>query len=147
MSIKDITPGLKALHALYCSLTGREITFDMPALSRWEQWTARGWTEADLRLVVGFINRKITKEERRIESLRLHNLIDTARFEDDLQDARAAGRKPKRDPERARVLQATGRDYEKWDEKAKAKPVDTAAAILERSKLAAQLKEWREKNL
>lgn len=138
----DSTPKLKVLHSLYCSLTGRAVTFDMPALYRWEQWSARGWTEKDLELVVKFLKKKIELGARKQESFRLHNLIDVARFEDDLVDARGQQRKPKVNRARTRVLEQTGRSGESPEQ-----PAEAAGAVLERTKLAQQLKEWREKNL
>jgi hypothetical protein len=135
------TPRFEELHKLYCSLTLREISFDMPTLYRWEQWASRGWGASDLHLVIAFIKRKISSGDRKVESLRLHNLIDVARFEDDLVDARAWQRKPKETP-RGRVLKQSGRTGEPPE-----RPVDTARTALERTKLAEKLKKWKEENL
>ena len=66
----------------------------MGDMFRWEVWCSKGWTEADLCLVVAFINRRIKAQRRWPESLRLHNLIDPARFADDLQDAKGEARIP-----------------------------------------------------
>lgn len=140
--MKDHTAKLKEFHELYCSLTLRQVTFDMPALYRWEQWSARQWTIEDLHLVISYIKKKIQAGERKPESLRLHNLIDTSRFEDDLVDARGRARGPRIDREKASVLRSTGREPDR-----KEKPVDSAAAAIERTKLASMLKEWKEKNL
>lgn len=131
---------LPELHALYCSLTMRQVSLDTHTRFRWEAWAVRGWTADDLCLVVKFIKKKVASGQRREESLRLYNLIDTARFEDDLQDARGQRRTPKMDRGKAEVMRQTGRS-----DQLPAKPVDSAAQAYERTKIAAMLKEYREK--
>ncbi len=98
----------RTIHALYCRLTGRQLPLDMGLAFRWELWESRGWTEADLRLVIGHIQSLIKQERRRPESLRLYNLINPERFAEDLSEARALSRVHKPMP-RDRVLAASGR--------------------------------------
>lgn len=75
---------------------------------QWHAWTAMGWTEPDLRLVVNHLKRLIRLERRRPESLKFHNLINVDRFSEDLADARAESRVKPVTP-RDRILSATGR--------------------------------------
>lgn len=135
---------LRQLHALYCSLTMREIPLEWKHRLAWEHWMVRGWKEEDLVLVVGFIKRQVARDKRREESFRLHNLIDPARFADDLVDARAESHKKARrvDPNRAQVLRETARE-----DGTAGKPAETSSTVLERLSLAGKLREWREKNL
>jgi len=119
----------------------REMRYEMPTYGRWEQWAVRGWTEEDLHLVIQYIKGKIDRRERREESLRLYNLIEPSRFEDDLLDARMQTRQKRVNWQRDRVLRQSGRVAELE------KPAETAAAAMERTKLAEQLKAWKEANL
>lgn len=140
--IPNETSAYEKLHAVFCSGTGREIKFTMQKYFQWEHWAANGWTAADLKMVIDFIKRKIKAGERRAESLRFDNLLEPARFEEDLVDARGWNRKPKIDQARKRTLESTGRRGEP------PQPApETAGQVLERTKLAQQLKEWKEKNL
>lgn len=136
----DITPRLKSLHALYCSLTGRDVRFDWRALELWQLWAAQGWTEEDLILVVNFIKRKIQARKRNPESFRLYNLADLGRFEDDLVDARNEARKPKYSP-RAAVLKASGRPGGPPPP-----PAKTAAQIMAESKALEDFQKWRKES-
>ncbi len=80
------------IHLLYCHLTNRSTRLDTGVHMRWNLWKSKGWTEADLALVVAFIKGRMRTGRRYVESLRLNNLIDPSRFEDDLQDAKAEQR-------------------------------------------------------
>lgn len=104
----DHTALYASLHASFNRLTNRCMIMTSGDLFRWELWTSHGWTEADLALVVNFINRRIKSKRRWPESLRLHNLIDPARFADDIQDARGEARQPKPTP-RQSILATTHR--------------------------------------
>jgi hypothetical protein len=111
--MKDATPEIIALHAVYNSITNREFPLTMQAVFAWTDWRGKGFTEADLRLVVAHIKKLISQNRRRPESLRFHNLIDDdERFMEDLAEANALARKPKMDVGKAKVLAATGRESE-----------------------------------
>ncbi len=80
------------IHQAYCRLTDRDMRLDTGVHFRWNLFKSKGWTEADLALVVAFIKGRMKTGRRFVESLRLNNLIDPDRFADDLQDARAEQR-------------------------------------------------------
>jgi len=123
----DSTPKYALLHSAFNRLTKRCMVMTSADLFRWETWCSHGWTEADLSLVVAFINRRIKAKRRWPESLRLHNLIDTDRFALDLQDARGESRRPVETP-RARALASIGRTEPQKD------TVRTAGEILAAAK-------------
>jgi len=94
-------------------------------------------------MVVGYIKSLVRQNRRRPESFRIHNLLDPERFGEDLAECRAVSRnsKPPITPREA-VLRSAGRLV--------SEPVNTAqtaAAILERARLAEMLAQWRKENL
>jgi len=116
----DSTPHLAAIHAVYNAVTKRQLPMTTSHMWAWEIWLAKGYTEADLKLVVKHINELIKEKRRRPESFRFHNLIeDCSRFQEDLSEARALYRRPAMDANRASVLRAAGRPVEQNEGKAR----------------------------
>lgn len=128
-----------ALHTLYCKLTKREVRWSMSERYRWEYWRLKGWGEEELTMVVQWITKRIAKGLRRPESLRLNNLLEPSRFEDDLIDAQAELRKPKPSA-RARVLAATHRPA------APSPPAKSADQVMRESVALQKLQEWKKEN-
>lgn len=113
------------IHSLYCQLTGRDLPLQMPHHFMWNAWKAKGYTEADLRLVVAHIQGLIKAKRRYPESLRLYNLVGNLdRWAEDLVEARALARIPKPDRGKESVLKATGREV------THEKPARTAAQVM-----------------
>jgi hypothetical protein len=109
------TENYHSIHSVYVQLTNRPVDYDVRKFFAWQAWQAKGWTEADLRLVVSFILRRIKEHKRWPESLRFKHLIeDHDRFADDLIDARAMQRKPQPTP-RTAILAATHRQEQVRD--------------------------------
>jgi hypothetical protein len=139
MTTSDFTP----LHTTYVHITHRPVRYDMGKFFRWEAWANRGWTEADLKLVVAYIWHRIRQGKRFEESFRFKNLIeDQDRFEEDLVDARAWARQSQQEPgvpARVRVLSATGRTQAVVDTSRSA-----ASVMREHQTMAKLLKEYRE---
>jgi hypothetical protein len=99
------------LHAVYSELTGMELHLTFDRERAWFDFLAKGFTEADLRLVVGRIKAGIARRERRPAALKFHNLVVMLDyFEEDLAEARALSRRKPVNPGRAAVERATGRD-------------------------------------
>ncbi len=103
-----ITEDHTQIHSVFCKLTNRDMRLDTGVHMRWNLWKSKGWTEADLALVVAFIKGRMRTGRRFVESLRLNNLIDPDRFCEDLCDAKAEARIPRK-TERDRVLAQVGR--------------------------------------
>ena len=112
------------VHSTYCKLTGRGMPLGISEHLRWNAWKARGWTDADLELVIRHIQSLMAAKRRYPESLRLYNLIDPDRFQEDLVEARALARIPKPDRGKESVLKATGREV------THEKPARTAAQVM-----------------
>lgn len=81
----------------------------MTAHFRWETWLGQGWTEADLKLVVDYIWKRVKAGKRERESFKLSNLLEPDRFAEDLSMAKSEARKPVVAPDKRRVMLATGR--------------------------------------
>ncbi len=81
------------IHLKYCELTKRDLPLDMSHHYAWNAWKAKGYTPADLELVVNHIKTLIRAGRRFPESLRFYNLImDLDRFAEDRAEARALAR-------------------------------------------------------
>lgn len=102
-------PEITRLHAVFCAITGAELRLGLGEFMRergWADYLRAGFTEADLRLVIAYLQRQIRCGDRRPGALKWSNLIgDLSRFEEDLQLARAAHRvKAPTAQERVRAL-------------------------------------------
>ncbi len=127
------------IHRRYCALTNRDMVLDTGVHFRWNLWKSKGWTEADLALVVAFIKGRMRTGRRFVESLRLNNLIDPDRFSEDLCDARAEQRVHK-PTFRDRVMEGRPKQGVK-------ETVRTPAQILAAAKAFADFRAWKEANL
>ena len=88
-------------HALYCRLTGQRVSprFDRERL--WYELLAAGFTQADLQTVITYLQREIRQGRRNVGALKLSNLLQLDRFEEDLNISRVALRIPKPTPDPA----------------------------------------------
>lgn len=100
------------LHAAYESLTGLKLGLTMGRIYAWEVWLTRGWTAADLQMVVRALVGK-AKAQNRQPCLKFSRIVeDLDRFEEELAEARARHRTMRTTPDKARVLRASGRAAE-----------------------------------
>lgn len=130
------------MHSLYVQLTGFDVPHTLQRHHAWEVWFLAGFKAEDLTLVVKGIKHEITKGRRFTASFRFRNLIeDIAKFEDDLQQFKAEARVKRPDYGLVEVFKATGRSAEKSTD------AISAAQALERTKLAASLRQWKAENL
>lgn len=125
--------------------TGLDIKFTTSLNYYLERFCFEGYTAEDIRLVVGYIKRRIKAGRREKESLLPRNLlIRTDNFAEDLSMARAELREfsQRPDPAKQSVLRATGRSAVKETTER------SAAAIMEQhEQMATMLREWKEHNL
>lgn len=81
---------IKPIHAEYCQLVG-DILLTFDRMYWWGQWLARGWTVAELRLVVAYLQKEIARGNRYPGSLRWSRLIQqTDNFDEELVLARGS---------------------------------------------------------
>lgn len=80
----DISQRITAAHHLYCGLTGQSLRLGFDRERQWYEWLRAGFTSEDLRRVVAYLQREIREGRRNVGALKLSNLLQPDRFEEDL---------------------------------------------------------------
>jgi len=75
---------ITAAHQLYCQLTGQSLRLGFDRERQWFEWLRTGFTPEDLRRVIGYLQREIREGRRNVGALKLSNLLQPDRFEEDL---------------------------------------------------------------
>jgi len=81
-------------HALYCQLTGQRVGLRFDRQRAWYELLHTGYTCQDLRQVVSYLQREIRAGRRNVGALKLSNLLQLDRFEEDLNISRVRLRTP-----------------------------------------------------
>jgi hypothetical protein len=90
-------------HQLYCQLTGQTLRLAFDRERLWYEILRAGHTLQDLRCVITYLQREILAQRRNVGALKLSNLLQPDRFEEDLQISRVrlvAPARPKPAPAR-----------------------------------------------
>ena len=74
---------ITAAHQLYCQLTGQTLRLGFDRERQWYEWLRAGFTLQDLRRVVAYLQREIRHGRRNVGALKLSNLLQPDRFEED----------------------------------------------------------------
>jgi hypothetical protein len=85
-------------HALYCRLTGQTVSLRFDRERLWYELFHAGFDEADLQRVIRYLQREIRESRRNIGALKLSNLLQLDRFEEDLNISRVQLYAPKPSP-------------------------------------------------
>ena len=75
---------ITAVHQLYCQLTGQSLRLGFDRERQWYEWLRAGFTPEDLRRVITYLQREIREGRRNVGALKLSNLLQPDRFEEDL---------------------------------------------------------------
>jgi hypothetical protein len=75
---------IQAAHALYCRLTGQRVSLRFDRERLWYELFQAGFDEADLQRVIRYLQREIREGRRNVGALKLSNLLQLDRFEEDL---------------------------------------------------------------
>jgi hypothetical protein len=75
---------IQQAHALYCRLTGQRVSLRFDRERLWYELFHAGFHEADLQRVIGYLQREIREGRRNVGALKLSNLLQLDRFEEDL---------------------------------------------------------------
>lgn len=86
---------IQQAHALYCRLTGQRVSLLFDRERLWFELFRAGFTEADLQRVILYLQREIRHGRRNVGALKLSNLLQPDRFEEDLNISRVALSPPK----------------------------------------------------
>ncbi len=71
-------------HALYTELTGQRLPLHLERQRQWALILAQGYTLEDLRRLILYLQREIRAGRRYVGALKLSNLLQLDRFEEDL---------------------------------------------------------------
>jgi len=81
-------------HQLYCQLTGQTLRLAFDRERMWYELLRLGYSLSDLRTVITYLQREIRAQRRNVGALKLSNLLQPDRFEEDLQISRVRLRVP-----------------------------------------------------
>ena len=71
-------------HALYCQLTGQTLSLGFDRERMWFQLLRLGYGPEQIRRVIVYLQREIRAQRRNVGALKLSNLLQLDRFEEDL---------------------------------------------------------------
>ena len=86
---------IQQAHALYCRLTGQRVSLRFDRERLWYEFFQAGFNEADLQRVIRYLQREIREGRRNVGALKLSNLLQLDRFEEDLNISRVQLYAPK----------------------------------------------------
>lgn len=81
-------------HALYCQLTGQTLRLGFDRERLWFEVLRLGYSLEDLRILITYLQHEIRAQRRNVGALKLSNLLQPDRFEEDLQISRVRLRPP-----------------------------------------------------
>jgi hypothetical protein len=76
---------IEQAHARYCELTGQKMSLRFDRQRQWYELLRAGFTVRDVETVVRYLQREIREGRRNVGALKLSNLLQPDRFEEDLQ--------------------------------------------------------------
>jgi len=79
---------LEELHQTYCRLTGQNLSWRFDRERLWWEFLHAGFTLADLIQVIRYLQKEIRHTRRNVGALKLSNLLQLDRFEEDLNISR-----------------------------------------------------------
>ena len=85
---------LRATHELYCQLTGQKLTLRFDRERLWYEFLRAGFNTRDLKTVVAYLQKEIRAGRRNVGALKLSNLLQLDRFEEDLNISKVKLRYP-----------------------------------------------------
>lgn len=97
--MKTDTPSRQSIvsvHQLYCHLTSQNLSLRFDRQRLWYELLASGFTPADITTVIRYLQREIKEGRRNIGALKLSNLLQPDKFEEDLHISRASLTPPKK---------------------------------------------------
>ena len=79
---------IQELHQTYCRLTGQNLSLRFDRERLWYEFLRAGFTAPDLIQVVAYLQKEIRQTRRNVGALKLSNLLQLDRFEEDLNISR-----------------------------------------------------------
>lgn len=93
-SPKPTAETIKQAHDLYCEMTGQTLTMRFDRERQWYDLLCEGYSLDDIRQVVAYLQRQIREKKRNVGALKLSNLLQLDRFEEDFQISRVRLKSP-----------------------------------------------------
>lgn len=90
---------VRQLHELYCQCTGQNLSLRFDRERLWHEFLRAGFNTADLRRVIAYLQKEIRTARRNIGALKLSNLLQLDRFEEDLNISRMRLKAPVQRPD------------------------------------------------
>ena len=87
-STATTAPTITQAHQLYCQLTGQSLSLGFDRERMWLEVLRAGYSLEDLRRLILYLQREIRAERRNVGALKLSNLLQPDRFEEDLNLSR-----------------------------------------------------------
>jgi len=85
---KSWSESIRELHELYCHCTDQTLSLRFDRERLWYEFLRAGFGAADLKRVVTYLQKEIRAERRNVGALKLSNLLQLDRFEEDLNISR-----------------------------------------------------------
>ena len=86
---------IQQAHSLYCRLTGQRVSLRFDRERLWYELFQADFNEDDLQRVIRYLQREIREGRRNVGALKLSNLLQLDRFEEDLNISRVQLDAPK----------------------------------------------------
>jgi len=98
-NLKSWSRSVRELHAFYCHWTAQKLSLRFDRERLWYEFLRAGFRAADLQQVVTYLQKEIRAQRRNIGALKLSNLLQLDRFEEDLHISRVRLKPPARRPD------------------------------------------------
>lgn len=79
---------IQQLHQTYCGLTAQNLSLRFDRQRLWYEFLKAGFTATDLTRVIAYLQKEIRQSRRNVGALKLSNLLQLDRFEEDLNISR-----------------------------------------------------------
>ncbi len=99
MNVKDWQQSVRQLHQLYCHCTGQNLGLRFDRERLWYESLQAGFNAADLQRVIAYLQKEIRAARRNVGALKLSNLLQLDRFEEDLNISRLRLKAPAQRPD------------------------------------------------
>ena len=87
-TLPSVPDQIQQLHQTYCRLTGQNLSLRFDRERLWFEFLRAGFSLTDLSQVVRYLQREIRHARRNVGALKLSNLLQVDRFEEDLNISR-----------------------------------------------------------
>jgi hypothetical protein len=88
MNCPPVLAQIEQLHQTYCRLTAQNLTLRFDRQRLWYDFIQAGFTANELTRVIGYLQKEIRHSRRNVGALKLSNLLQLDRFEEDLNISR-----------------------------------------------------------